>query len=69
MQKITCFKTYDIRGKIGENINKEIMYCIGRSLAQHFNAKYIVIGYDVRQTSRSFAGLLLMVIWIWLQCN
>ena len=55
MSFLTCFKAYDIRGKIGLDIDESIMYRIGRALAQHFNAKSIIVGRDVRKTSNSFA--------------
>jgi len=56
MNKLTCFKAYDIRGKLGEEINEEIAYNIGRAFAvhlnaQHLNAKRIVVGGDIRLTS------------------
>ena len=55
MKKLTCFKSYDIRGEIGKNIDEEIVYRISRSVAQHFSAKSLVIGFDARQTSQAFA--------------
>lgn len=48
---LTCFKAYDIRGKLGEELNDDIAYRIGRACAQHLNAKRVVIGGDVRFTS------------------
>jgi len=53
---LTCFKAYDIRGEIGVNINESIAYRIGRAVAQHFNAKSVVIGFDARATSPAFAA-------------
>ncbi len=49
--KITCFKAYDIRGKLGEELNTDIAYRIGRAFAQHTKAKTVVVGGDVRLTS------------------
>ena len=54
-KELSCFKTYDIRGEIDVNINAEIVYRIGRAISQHFSAKSVVIGYDARETSPSFA--------------
>ena len=51
MTKLTCFKAYDVRGKLGPQINADIAYRIGRAFAQHMNAKNIVVGGDVRLTS------------------
>ena len=56
MTKLTCFKTYDIRGKIGIDIDENIVYRISRAVAQHFKAKSIVIGFDARETSPLFAN-------------
>ena len=56
MSELTCFKAYDIRGEIGVNIDENIAYRIGRSVAQHFSAKSIVIGFDARETSPAFAA-------------
>jgi len=48
---LTCFKAYDIRGKLGDELNIDIAYRIGRAFAQHTNAKQVVVGGDVRLTS------------------
>lgn len=49
--KITCFKAYDIRGKLGEQLNTDVAYRIGRAFAQHTQAKTVVVGGDIRLTS------------------
>lgn len=48
---LTCFKAYDIRGKLGSELNDDIAYRIGRAYAQHLKAKRIAVGGDVRPTS------------------
>jgi len=48
---LSCFKAYDIRGKLGEELNTDIAYRIGRAFAQHTQAKKVVVGGDVRLTS------------------
>jgi phosphomannomutase len=53
---LTCFKAYDIRGEIGVNIDEDMAYRIGRATAQHLKAKTVVIGFDARETSPSFAA-------------
>ncbi|ECG3555782.1 phosphoglucomutase, partial [Salmonella enterica subsp. enterica serovar Montevideo] len=30
MTKLTCFKAYDIRGRLGEELNEDIAWRIGR---------------------------------------
>jgi phosphomannomutase len=56
MPELTCFKAYDIRGEIDVNIDEGIAYRIGRAVAQHLDAKAVVIGFDARATSPAFAA-------------
>jgi phosphomannomutase len=51
MTELSCFKAYDIRGKLGDELNSDIAYRIGRAFAQHTKAKKVVVGGDVRLTS------------------
>lgn len=48
---LTCFKAYDIRGKLGEELNEDIAYRIGRAYGEYLKPKEIVLGGDVRLTS------------------
>ena len=52
---LSCFKTYDIRGKVGIDIDNKICSNIGRALAQHLRSKSIIVGFDARESSPSFA--------------
>ena len=56
MTALTCFKAYDVSGEIGVNIDEDIAYRIGRAVAQHLDAKAVVIGFDARATSPAFAA-------------
>ncbi|MDF1690447.1 MAG: phosphomannomutase CpsG [Cycloclasticus sp.] len=49
--KLTCFKAYDIRGKLGEELNEDIACRIGRAFGIFLNAKKVVVGGDIRETS------------------
>ena len=51
--KLSCFKAYDIRGKLGEELNEDIAWRIGRAYAQCLAPKQVVVGGDVRLTSES----------------
>ncbi|MBB1201494.1 phosphomannomutase [Enterobacteriaceae bacterium 89] len=53
MTKLTCFKAYDIRGKLGEELNEDIAWRIGRAYGEFLKPKTIVLGGDVRLTSES----------------
>src|SRR5690606_19603090 len=51
--KLTCFKAYDVRGRIPDQLNDEIAYRIGRAYAQVVKPKKVVVGSDIRLTSES----------------
>ena len=51
MTKLTCFKAYDIRGKLGEELNEDIAYKIGRAYGQIYQPITVVIGCDIRLSS------------------
>ena len=53
MRSLTCFKAYDVRGKLGGELDEGIAYRIGRAFAQHLGAQRVVVGGDVRKTSES----------------
>ena len=48
---ITCFKAYDIRGQIPNELNEDIAYRIGNATAEFLDAKRIVVGRDIRLSS------------------
>ena len=49
--KLTCFKAYDIRGKLGTELNVDIAYRIGRAYGEVLKPKNVVVGGDIRLTS------------------
>ena len=51
MTKLTCFKAYDIRGKLGTELNTEIAYKIGRAYGQIYQPDTVVVGCDIRLSS------------------
>ncbi len=55
---LTCFKSYDVRGQLGDELNVEIAYRIGRGFAVAMAPGTVVIGYDVRPTSPDLAAAL-----------
>ena len=56
MIPLTCFKAYDIRGRLGVDLDAEIAYRIGRAFGQALNAKSIVLGRDARASSEELAA-------------
>ena len=53
--ELSCFKAYDVRGELGKNFDKNICYRIARAFVQALNAKTVVLGRDIRQTSPELA--------------
>ena len=53
MDSLTCFKAYDIRGKLGVELNEDIAYRIGRAFAEFIKPENVVVGGDIRLTSAS----------------
>lgn len=51
MTKLNCFKAYDIRGRLGDELNEDIAYRIGRAYAQVFKPAKMIVGGDARATS------------------
>ncbi|MGF1911731.1 phosphomannomutase CpsG [Vibrio kasasachensis] len=58
MKQLTCFKAYDIRGKLGESLNEDIAYRIGRAYALQLSARKVVVGGDIRQSSNALKAAL-----------
>ena len=50
---LSCFKAYDIRGRLGEELNEDIAYRIGRAYGEFVKPKAVVVGGDVRLSSES----------------
>lgn len=50
---LTCFKSYDVRGKLGDELNEEICERIGRAFARVMQPVCVVTGRDIRPTSRA----------------
>ncbi|MGP1357140.1 phosphomannomutase [Roseicyclus sp.] len=55
---LTCFKAYDIRGRLGEELNPDIAYRVGRAFAEVLKASRVVIGRDVRPSSEELSQAL-----------
>ncbi|GGP23639.1 phosphomannomutase CpsG [Silvimonas iriomotensis] len=53
MTKLTCFKAYDIRGRLGDELNEDIAYRIGRAYGELLKPRSMAVGGDVRLTSES----------------
>ncbi len=54
-----CFKAYDIRGQVPNDLNDDIAYRIGRALVAELNGKSYVVGQDMRLESPCLANALI----------
>jgi phosphomannomutase len=59
MSALTCFKAYDVRGRVPEELDAAIAYRIGRAYAAYVQPKTVAVGRDVRLTSDAIAGELM----------
>ena len=48
---LSCFKAYDIRGRVPEKLNVELAEKIGVAYATVLKTKKVVVGYDIRESS------------------
>jgi phosphomannomutase len=53
---LTCFKAYDIRGRLGDELNEDIARRIGRAFAPVLGARRVVVGRDCRASSAALMG-------------
>ena len=53
--RIDCFKAYDIRGQIPNQLNADIAYRIGNATVDYLDAKKLVLGRDIRLSSIELA--------------
>jgi len=51
MSELSCFKAYDVRGRVPDQLNEDIAYRIGRAFAAVVQSKRVVVGHDIRLTS------------------
>jgi phosphomannomutase len=51
MVKLRCFKAYDIRGRIPDELNDTLAYQIGQAYAAFVKPKMVAVGRDIRESS------------------
>ncbi len=54
-EKLACFKAYDIRGRIPDELDADLAYRIGRAFALYVKPRRVVLGHDIRLTSPEIA--------------
>jgi phosphomannomutase len=58
MSKLRCFKAYDIRGRIPDELNESLAYQIGRAYAAFVQPTIVAVGRDIRPSSTDLADAL-----------
>ena len=51
MGKLKAFKAYDIRGRVGEDLDEDFAYRVGRAFAKVMTPGRVVLGRDIRDSS------------------
>lgn len=57
--ELRCFKAYDIRGRLPDELNEDLAYRIGRAYATYLHPQRVVVGHDVRHSSQSLSAALI----------
>ncbi|CAK0767819.1 phosphomannomutase [Gammaproteobacteria bacterium] len=55
----SCFLTYDIRGRVPDELNEDLAYRIGRAYATFVAPRCVAVGHDIRLTSPVLASALI----------
>ena len=55
---LSCFKAYDLRGRVPDQLNPILAEKIGRAYVEITGAKKVIVGYDIRLSSPEIADAL-----------
>jgi len=58
-EDLVCFKAYDVRGRIPDQLNEDIARRIGRAYAEVISPGSVVLGHDIRLTSEAIKAALI----------
>jgi len=56
--RLACFKAYDLRGRVPDELNDDLVYRLGLAYAQRYAPRRVAIGRDVRESSEPLAEML-----------
>lgn len=56
VSSLACFKAYDVRGRVPDELNEEIAYLIARAFARFVGPRRVAVGQDIRPTSPMIAA-------------
>jgi phosphomannomutase/phosphomannomutase/phosphoglucomutase len=52
---LSCFKAYDIRGRVPDELDEDLAYRIGRAYAAFLTPERVAVGHDIRLSSPAMA--------------
>ncbi|WP_339798937.1 phosphomannomutase [uncultured Marinobacter sp.] len=55
---LSCFKAYDLRGRVPDQLNPDLAERIGRAYVAVTGAKKVIVGYDIRLSSHEITEAL-----------
>ncbi len=58
MQSLECFKAYDVRGRVPDQLNEDVAHRIGCAFAEVIGPRKVVVGHDVRLSSEAIKAAL-----------
>ena len=58
VKSLECFKAYDVRGRVPDQLNEDIAKRIGRAFADTVKPKQVVVGHDIRLSSEAIKAAL-----------
>ena len=56
---ISCFKAYDVRGRVPDELNEDVVYRIGRAYTEFLRPSTVVVGRDIRASSEKMQQALM----------
>ncbi len=56
--RLSCFKAYDVRGRVPDELNEDLAFKIGQAFVTFLNARRVVVGYDIRLSSKDLVSAL-----------
>jgi phosphomannomutase len=59
MKRIDCFKAYDVRGRVPEELDEDLAYRIGRAYAAFVKPRTVAVGRDIRASSPALTAALI----------
>jgi phosphomannomutase len=60
MSQLPCFKAYDVRGRVPEELDRGLAYRIGKAYAEYLKPRRVAVGRDVRLSSVELAEALVL---------